>query len=479
MKYDSLRKLADLDATVDRIIKNPKRKSPHELRQDKHFKQVQDLLDFFDGSIEIQRQLDEIICKAVDVSIQDFQESRYWDDMKHTFSLNGFLMQIDSTISMIKSTPYIDQDFMKLITYYMGPSERFEINKDYLPYFKSQEFETVEEIVELGDIKVPGYEIIKRIGRGAIKIAYLARHISSEDDLVLLKIDPSCKGFLHYQEIHHLETQGESLKMIHEEEFATSKMFNRLEDTKYVGLVLYAVEGNEGKQSYFFLPTRRYEKTLEDVLQGYLRYDKAVKYLYQMAYALDNCHKEGIVHKDLKPDNIGITDRDNVLVTDFGSISMFSYTADSRYQYPADLKPPELAHPDKYWKEKGVEWQSELFTPEANVWTLGAIFYRMITGEPFIVRPTMRQEIGSPEWHEENLEMYEKIRDPNYLKERKMQLYDMRLVLGGVLEVAKLADMCLKIDPAERSGALNGIMFMSESILRDYNPDMPDQRRGG
>ena len=61
--------------------------------------------------------------------------------------------------------------------------------------------------------------------------------------------------------------------------------------------------------------------------------------------------KKPIVHKDLKPDNIGIDKNDDILLSDFGCTSMFSESSDCRYQYPLQLRPPELAYDEEYWKK--------------------------------------------------------------------------------------------------------------------------------
>src|SRR6516162_626558 len=68
--------------------------------------------------------------------------------------------------------------------------------------------------------------------------------------------------------------------------------------------------------------------TLRDVMEreGTLTFPKIVKYLAQMADALDFAHARGVIHRDIKPANILITPEGRLLLTDFGLVKILSDT---------------------------------------------------------------------------------------------------------------------------------------------------------
>ncbi len=344
---------------------------------------------------------------------------------------------------------------------------KVDLALDYQSNLPPEERESIDVIRRYEYFDVPGFKILKKIGRGAIKKAYLAKSDFHDGEMVLLQIDPNSKGFVHYQNIYKGKSKDELVHFIIENECSSSKITLDLEDSRYVTKMMHPLKGKIFDKSFIFIPTKKYEFTLEDLMQkGPIPLEKAYKYMYQMCYALNNCHKAGIVHKDLKPDNIGIDANDNIVVSDFGCISMFSYGDDCRYQYPADLKPPELAYPDEYWREKGVKSQSDLFTPEANIWTLGGIAYFMFSGDTIVERPKERAKIDTPEWHRQNQAMYDMIQDPHYINDKIQALHSGGSSLG-YLGITSFIDMALKREPSVRKEAVDDIIPLTEKYLKN------------
>src|SRR5713101_266961 len=115
--------------------------------------------------------------------------------------------------------------------------------------------------------------------------------------------------------------------------------------------------------------------TLEDVLarEGALPLQTAANYLHHIAAALDYAHAQGVVHGDLKPANIFVTPEKRVLVADFHLTSMLieGKTAQMRLSRPGmlDYMSPELVI------GKEVDGRADLYS-------LGALLYRMVTGTP-------------------------------------------------------------------------------------------------
>jgi len=107
---------------------------------------------------------------------------------------------------------------------------------------------------------------------------------------------------------------------------------------------------------------------------GRLPVDESVAYAIEIARALGCAHGHGIVHRDVKPQNVLIDEEGSAKVTDFGiarSLKDDGLTADGRVLGTTDYVSPEqaLGH--------DVNGQSDIYS-------LGIVLYEMLTGEvPF------------------------------------------------------------------------------------------------
>jgi serine/threonine-protein kinase len=117
-------------------------------------------------------------------------------------------------------------------------------------------------------------------------------------------------------------------------------------------------------------------ETLKDRIRRYgrLPVDEAVAYAIEIARALGAAHDRGIVHRDVKPQNVLVDSEGRAKVTDFGiarTLDQEGLTADGRVLGTTDYVSPEqaLGHP--------VTGQSDLYS-------LGIVLYEMLAGEvPF------------------------------------------------------------------------------------------------
>jgi tetratricopeptide (TPR) repeat protein/predicted Ser/Thr protein kinase len=109
--------------------------------------------------------------------------------------------------------------------------------------------------------------------------------------------------------------------------------------------------------------------------QGKFSPDDAAGIIAQVCRALDAAHSEGVVHRDLKPQNIMVDTQGRVKVMDFG-IARSTEGTGGMTQTGALLGTPEYMSPEQA-KGQHVDARSDLFS-------LGIIFYEMLTGKtPF------------------------------------------------------------------------------------------------
>ncbi len=102
-----------------------------------------------------------------------------------------------------------------------------------------------------------------------------------------------------------------------------------------------------------------------------IKTDRAIHYIRQILMGLDRLHHAAIIHRDIKPFNILITDHDTVKICDFG----LSKIRGEAFQGPPQLKvgTPWYASPEQ---EENPDWVD----PSADLFSVGIMLYRMLTG---------------------------------------------------------------------------------------------------
>src|SRR3989344_1818653 len=259
-------------------------------------------------------------------------------------------------------------------------------------------FDTAE-LIDYTHIDIPDYSILRRLGNGNFKVAYRSRNLITGHDCALLEIDPTSEGFALLRSVSPRLSVDQIFNQILKQEFSSLK-FPGITSMDFIAIMHQPVRGVQKNVHKYFIPTQLYDHTLADELsKGPLPPERSIQYFRQMSHALINCHLTGIIHKDLKPSNIGLTSSGNILLTDFGASGRFSGEPNQRYRYPLHLTPPELAYCQDYWENHADDF---VFTPEANVWSLGCIFYEMLTGKTLFDRPFPRAKPNCDSYHDQN-----------------------------------------------------------------------------
>ncbi len=125
-------------------------------------------------------------------------------------------------------------------------------------------------------------------------------------------------------------------------------------------------------------------KSLSEKLSGGHRYDdpdEAVRLVRQVADALGAVHAHGLVHRDLKPANI-LLDRDgHAILTDFG-LARCEHDAERLTVDGAVVGTPAFMSPEQ------AMGQSDRVGPRSDLYSLGVVLYRMLTGRVPFTGPT-------------------------------------------------------------------------------------------
>jgi serine/threonine protein kinase/Tfp pilus assembly protein PilF len=206
------------------------------------------------------------------------------------------------------------------------------------------------------DETVSHYQIISLLGTGSMGLVYKAKDLKL-NRFVALK-------FLHPD----LEIDDQTKQSLVQEAHAISTLDHPNICTIY--------EIDQTEDGRLFIAIAYYEgETLKDkILNGPINEDDTVKIIEQIAQGLSKAHQAGIVHRDVKPANIIITSDKLVKIVDFGVAILMQDVKDSR---PGGIiGTPTYISPEQAKKKKTDQ--------RSDIWSLGVIFYEMLTGkQPF------------------------------------------------------------------------------------------------
>ncbi len=113
------------------------------------------------------------------------------------------------------------------------------------------------------------------------------------------------------------------------------------------------------------------ESTHTEFPSRIIRVDKAIGYCLQTLSGLARLHHEGIIHRDIKPFNLLITDQDTVKICDFGLSKLHGETFSG---------PPTLKVGSPWYAPPEQESDPDRVDASADLYAVGITCYRMLTG---------------------------------------------------------------------------------------------------
>lgn len=206
----------------------------------------------------------------------------------------------------------------------------------------------------IGEVLGDRYELMEKIGEGGMAIVYKARD-NKLSRLVAVKI---------------LKKEFANNKDIAEKFKKEATAVANFSDANIVN-VLDVGHEEEGNVDYFVMEYVS-GKTLKDLIiyNGKLNYTTAISIAIQIAKALECAHSNNIIHRDVKPQNILVTESGLVKVTDFGiakSSTSATITNTTTIMGSAHYLSPEQA------KGTFIDLRSDIYS-------LGIVLYEMVTG---------------------------------------------------------------------------------------------------
>src|ERR1700686_2784732 len=142
-------------------------------------------------------------------------------------------------------------------------------------------------------------------------------------------------------------------------------------------LTIYDV-GNENGTAYIVSELLEGETLRERLERGPLATRRAVDAALQVANGLAAAHEKGVLHRDLKPDNIFLTRDGRAKILDFGIAKLSAKSDDGGMFAQAATEPGMVLGTVGYMSPEQV--RGEKVDTRSDIFAFGAILYEMLTG---------------------------------------------------------------------------------------------------
>ncbi len=200
------------------------------------------------------------------------------------------------------------------------------------------------------------YELLEEVGRGGMGVVYKARQ-QALDRTVAIKMILAT----------HLASP-EHIRRFQVEAWAAARL-------RHPNITQIHDVGQQHGQHYFTMEYIEGESLAQRIARQRLSFDAIVRLLSIVARAVDHLHAQGVVHRDLKPSNILLDRDEQPYVTDFGLAKVFVPGSQA-------TNTGVIAGTPSYMAPEQASGHSSEVGPAADIYSLGAILFELLTGEP-------------------------------------------------------------------------------------------------
>jgi eukaryotic-like serine/threonine-protein kinase len=205
---------------------------------------------------------------------------------------------------------------------------------------------------------IGNYDLVEKVAEGGMGSVWRARHRET-GQIVAIKIMPA-----------HMASNPTLLKRFEQEFRAAS----RLDHPNIVRAIDY---GDTGSTPYLVMEFVEGESLGQKIeREGRMPEAEAIRIIAQVAQGLHRAHKQGIIHRDVKPDNVMVQPDGVAKLADLGLVK--EVDADLNLTKTGrGLGTPHFMAPEQFRSAKDADIR-------ADIYSLGATLYMMVTGElPF------------------------------------------------------------------------------------------------
>jgi WD40 repeat protein/tRNA A-37 threonylcarbamoyl transferase component Bud32 len=212
--------------------------------------------------------------------------------------------------------------------------------------------------------RIKNYDILGVLGRGGMGVVYKARQHGLNRMAALKMI--LAAGHASNEDFIRFQTEAEAVAKLQHPNIV--QIFEVGEDNGHPFFSLEYVDGGTlaGKLANNPLPARQAAELVEPLAQ-----------------AMDYAHQNGILHRDLKPGNVLITQQGSPKITDFGLAKRMGDDSSNNTGTGSILGTPAYMAPEQ------AEGKIRELGPGADIYALGSILYHALTGRPPFVGETV------------------------------------------------------------------------------------------
>jgi serine/threonine-protein kinase len=291
-------------------------------------------------------------------------------------------------------------------------------------YLTKSQFKRLKSEVEQSRStqQIPGFQMIKKLGQGAMAVVFMAKQISL-DRTVAIKVLPK-----------RLSENPEYVERFYKEGRAAA-MLNH-------NNIVQAFDVGESGGTHYFVMEYVEGLTVYDVVKqkGVYAEKEALLIISQMADALHHAHEKGLIHRDVKPKNIMITSEGVAKLADMGLARELTDTDAAESEQGRAYGTPYYIAPEQIRGEIDIDYR-------ADIYSLGATLYHMVTGRvPFeapspsaVMHKHLKEDLVPPDHLNSKLSvgvsevveiMMAKKRDERYLSAQELS-EDLKAVANG------------------------------------------------
>jgi serine/threonine-protein kinase len=289
----------------------------------------------------------------------------------------------------------------------------------------------LQELALLLGQQIPGYQLLDKLGQGSMGTVFKARQLSM-DRLVAIKVL-----------LPRLAASREFLERFVREARLAAKLSSNN--------VVQAIDvGSAGPLHYFVMEYVEGTTIKEELEKGKIYAEReAVEIVLQVAQALEHAHRRGLIHRDIKPANIILTADGIAKLADLGLARETADRAAAKAEKGMTLGTPFYIAPEQIHARVDLD-------SRADVYSLGATFYHMVTGHPPFPYKTVDEVLQA--------HLEEELRPPDHV--------NGQLSTG----LAEVVEFMMAKDRRERYRTPSDLIFDLECLLNNEPPKLARQR---
>jgi WD40 repeat protein/tRNA A-37 threonylcarbamoyl transferase component Bud32 len=201
----------------------------------------------------------------------------------------------------------------------------------------------------------PGYILIGELGRGGMGVVYKARH-QALGRIVALKMILS-GGHAGPEDVARFLAEAEAVARL-----------------QHPNIVQIFESGRHQEMPFFTLEFVPGGTLADKIRVAPLPPREAARIVQQLALGVAYAHDQGVIHRDLKPENVLLAEDGTPKITDFGLAK--------RVESPGMTQSGAILGTPAYMAPEQAAGRTRAIGPHTDVYALGAILYRLLTGRP-------------------------------------------------------------------------------------------------